>query len=355
MSTIKLPGMVDAHVHLRDPGATHKEDFTTGTQAAIAGGVTMVLDMPNNPDPIVSLAKLKEKAKIAAKKSMCDYSFIFGASQIVHTKEFKKSIPHVKALKLFLNLTTGTLLLEKLEILKEIFEKWESDKPIMVHAEDSTLLKAIALSHLYKRHLHVCHVNQKEEVEIIRKAKERGYKITAETGPHYLYLAYADLPQKLKKFANMKPPLYDKEDIEALWKGIKDGTIDMIATDHAPHTKEEKLGEVPFFGVPGLETALALLLQGVRDRRISMERLIDLYNIQPRKIFGLPKQPQTYLEVDLEKKWKVRNENLRTKCGWSLFDGWNMQGMVEKVVIRGKTVYENGQFLVKPGFGKAVN
>lgn len=353
MSLTQLPGMIDVHAHLRDPGATAKEDFYSGTCAALAGGVTLVLDMPNNPVSTVSLSALKEKEKIAQKKAVCDYGFIFGASQIDNTSEFKKIISRVCALKIYMDQTTGTLLVEKLAVLETIFKKWESAKPIMIHAEDATLAKAISLGYLYKRRLHCCHISLGEEVELIKRAKEKGMKITCEVTPHHLFLTEKD-GKKLGPFGVMKPSLRTQQDVDALWKGIKEGVIDIVATDHAPHTKEEKESSKPPFGVPGLETALPLLLTAVQQRRITLEKVIELYCENPRKIFNLPKQKKTFIEVDLKQKWEIKNENLQTKCSWSPFNRWVVYGKVEKVILRGKTVFEKGKIIINKGFGKNI-
>lgn len=353
MAFTKLPGMIDVHTHLRDPGATQKEDFYTGTAAALAGGVTLVLDMPNNPIPTISNYALQKKEKIAKRKAVCDYGLIFGASQTDNTNEFKKIIPRVAALKLYLDQTTGTLLVEKLAVLETIFKKWNSDKPIMIHAEDATLTKALSLTYLYKRRIHFCHVSLKEEVELIKRAKEQGIKVTCEATPHHLFLTEND-SKKLGPYGIMKPPLRTQQDVDSLWQGIKQGVIDVIATDHAPHTKKEKESPKPPFGVPGLETALPLLLTAVQKKWFTLDKVIQLYHENPRKIFNLPRQKNTHIEVDLQSRFEIKNSNLKTKCGWSPFDGWRVNGLINTVVLRGKTVYKRGKVLVKKGFGENV-
>lgn len=353
MAFTKLPGMIDVHTHLRDPGATQKEDFYTGTCAALTGGVTLVLDMPNNPIPTISSSALQKKEKIASQKAVCDFGLIFGASQTDNTNEFKKIIPKVCALKVYMDQTTGTLLIEKLALLEKIFQKWESDKPIMVHAEDATLVKALSLAYIYKRRIHFCHVSLKEEVELIKKAKELGMRVSCEVTPHHLFLTENNA-KKLGPYGIMKPPLRTQQDVDSLWQGIRQGVIDIIATDHAPHTKKEKESPKPPFGVPGLETALPLLLTAVHKKWITLEKVIELYCENPRKIFNLPKQKDTYIEVDLHKKWEIKNENLKTKCGWSPFNGEIVYGKVEKVVLRGANVYKNKKILIKPGFGLKI-
>lgn len=348
---VKLPGLIDIHVHLRDPGATYKEDFYTGTCAAIAGGVVAIIDMPNNPISTTSLLALKKKEQLASKKCVCDYGFYFGADQN-NWLESKKVFNKVFGLKIYLDHTTGSLLIENLQVLENHFKYWPKGKPILVHAEDSTLAKAIGLASTYNQWLHVCHVSQASELELIRQAKLNKLKITCETTPHYLFLNKED-EQKLGNFAKMRPQLRTKKDQQALWQAINNGLIDCLVTDHAPHTiKEKKSANFPY-GIPGLETMLPLMLTAVNKKKLTLKKLIQLTHINPAKFFGI-KINNSWIEVDLDKKWIIDNNNLKTKCGWSSFAGWQMTGKVVKTFIRGKKVFENGQILVNKGFGKAI-
>lgn len=347
---IKLPGLIDVHIHLREPGATQKEDFETGTKAAIAGGYTLLLDMPNNPTPTTNPERLEEKKRLAQGRIYADVGFHFGATR-ESIQYFGEVSDKVFGLKLYMNHTTGELLIEDEKLLEQIFSAWTKDKPILVHAEAQTLQKAITLAQKYGNKLHVCHVSLKKEVEMIKQAREEGLRISAEASCHHLFLTEDDVG-RLGAFGMMKPPLRSKEDQEALWQGISDGTIDMIASDHAPHTKEEKLSEKPPFGVPGLETTLPLLLTAVNEGRLTLERLIELTSINPRKTFAVPEQEETFVEVDLEESYEIRDDNLQTKAGWSPFAGRKVTGKVKKVILRGQEVF-NGQTILGP-FGKLV-
>ena len=342
---VKLPGLIDVHVHLREPGATQKEDFQTGTKAAIAGGFTQVLDMPNNPTPTVTPQALEEKIKLATGRIYADVGFHFGSSQ-ESIQYFPEISDKVFGLKLYMNHTTGELLVEDDQVLEQIFSSWTKEKPILVHAEAQTLQKAISLAKKYNSRLHVCHVSLKSEVDLIRAAKEDGLNISCEVTCHHLFLTNEDV-KRLGSFGIMKPPLASLEDQQALWEGISDGTVDMIGSDHAPHTKEEKLAEKPAFGVPGLETTLPLLLTAVNEGRLTVEKLIEITSANPRRIFGIPEQENTYVEVDLEESYVIGNENLQTKCGWTPFAGMTVKGKVKKVVLRGKVVYD-GQDIFGP-------
>lgn len=351
---IRLPGLIDTHVHLREPGAIQKEDFETGTKAAIAGGFTQVLDMPNNPVATVTPEALQQKIDLAEGKIYCDVGFHFGAGK-ESIKYFNEVKDKVFGLKVYMNPTTGDLLMENDAVLEKVFSNWPKEKPLIVHAEGDTLTKAISLAKKFGSKLHVTHVSLENEVNQIRKTKKEGMKITCEVTPHHLFLSSDDLT-RLGSYGMMKPPLESKEDQEALWQAIADGTIDTIGSDHAPHTREEKQGEKPMYGVPGLETTLPLMLTAVADKKLTMDRLIELCSTNPRKIFGLPKQNNTYVEVDLDESYEITDKNLQTKCGWTPFVGMQVKGKVKKVVLRGQLVYNGQNILVLMGkFSKALD
>ena len=341
---IKLPGLIDTHVHLREPGNTHKEDFETGTKAAIAGGYTLVIDMPNNPNPITNPEALEEKIKLAEGRIYSDLGFHFGGAESA-VPFFEEVKGKVFGLKVYMNHTTGPLLIEDPKELDLIFSSWPKDKVLMVHAEQETLTKAITLAKKHKNKLHVCHVARKTELELIMKAKEEGMNITCEVGMHHLYLTEDDV-KRLGHYGMMRPPLASKEDVDFLRQNID--YIDIIASDHAPHTKAEKDGETVVNGVPGLETSLPLLLQAVNDCKITIEKVIELTNKNPRKIFGIPEQPDTYVEVDMDEEWTIKNEGLYTKCAWTPFNGMKIKGKIKKTVLRGQAVFENGIIIGGP-------
>ena len=234
---ITLPGLIDTHVHLREPGATQKEDFESGSKAAIAGGYTTILDMPNNPEPTVTPKTLRKKVNPAKGRIYCDIGFHFGGT-LGSIQYFQGIKDKVFGLKVYMNHTTGTLLQEDPDILQKIFAFWPKNKVLMVHAEGQTLQTAIDLARKNNTKLHVCHVSLASEIRLIRRAKLENLSITCEVTAHHLFLSQKD-QKRLGPFGMMRPPLANPD---VLWKAIKDQTIDMIASDHAPHTKEEKLG-----------------------------------------------------------------------------------------------------------------
>lgn len=312
MPITKLPGLIDIHVHLREPGATQKEDFNTGTAAAVRGGFGFVIDMPNNPGtPTISIERLEEKIKLADAKAHCGVGFHYGTTGNNLSSFAKASAhEHVYGLKIYMNHTTGELLVEQPE---EIFRAWESDKPILVHAEGKQLELALELTQKYNRRLHHCHTSLGSEVDLIAQAKQSGMRVSAGVTPHHLFLKPGA--------ATMKPPLSNDQD--ALWQGIKNGTIDLIETDHAPHTPEEKKNGA--FGVPGLETALGLMGLAVHESRITHHDLIKLMHINPKRIFNITADTGT-IEVDFDKSYTVDASKFASKAKFSPFDGWTLYG-----------------------------
>jgi dihydroorotase-like cyclic amidohydrolase len=352
MPSVKLPGLIDPHVHLRDPGATHKEDFTSGTRAALAGGFTALLDMPNNPgDPTISPEALARKAESAEGRLACDVGFFYGATP-GNAATFEQVPPGVFGLKLYLDHTTGDLKIEDLETIRQIMRAWPAHKPLCVHAEDRTLAMVLGLLPSVGRGVHFCHVSEKVEIELIRDARERGLPVTCEVAPHHLYLTEDDLP-RLGGFGVMKPPLKRGRDVDALWANLD--VIDMIATDHAPHAIEEKEGPHPAFGVPGLETSLPLMLTAVHAGKLTLDRLEEMMHAAPARLFRVPPQPGTYVEIDPARRRRISSDSLQAKCGWTPFEGMEVVGGVRDVVLRGRKVVQGGELLAEPGWGARVN
>jgi carbamoyl-phosphate synthase/aspartate carbamoyltransferase/dihydroorotase len=349
---IKLPGMVDMHVHLREPGGVHKEDWTTGTSAAVAGGVVAIVDMPNTNPPTTTLERLEEKEKIAKEKSLCDFGFYFG-SDGSNLSEFNKVYDHVCGLKLYLNETTGSLLIEDEKKIADIFKAWPRGKPILVHAEGDVLDYALALAEKNYHKLHCCHVASKADIERLAAAKTKGSPVTCEVSPHHLFLTQEDIG-RLGPFGMMKPALGTEQDQAALWEHIQEGTVDCIATDHAPHTKEEKKSATPPWGVPGLETALPLLVTAMIGGRLTREQLTNLTSVNPWRILGSRPPVQTSVEIEIGIAYQLDESQLKTKCGWSPFAGMMLKARVVRTVIHGVEVYKDGKIMSKGVIGKNI-
>lgn len=344
MALKRYPGFIDVHVHLREPGGEHKEDLRTGTRAAAKGGFTFVLDMPNTPVQTTGLKELAQKIKLADEKAVTGIGFHYGTNG-KNTATFAKAAenPRVFGLKVYCNHTTGEMLLQDLGLLEDVFRSWNSDKPILVHAEGVELAAAIALARLYDQRLHVCHITQAIEVELVSRAKSKGQAITAGVCPHHLFLTDKDF-EKMGSYAFMKPPLGTKKDQDALWEGLNDGTLDLVETDHAPHTKEEKDSDKPPFGVPGLETAVGLLGKAIKEKRLPEEKLEQVLYHRPKQIFNIPNQSETYVELDFDQPYRIGEGGYETKCGWSPFDGWETYGQPQTVVIGGRQIVVDGVF-----------
>lgn len=344
---IRLPGLIDIHTHLRTPGQTQKEDFYTGTLAAVSGGFTTIIDMPNNLIPVTSKKLLDEKVRIASKNIICDVGFHFG-SLGKNLNEFKKVSKKVMGLKLYLNQTTGNFIVGEKELF-DIYKNWESDQPILLHAEEDVLDMVFKIVKATNKKTHICHVSSESELSKIMKAKEKGLPVTCGVAPHHLYLTQKD-EKRLGPFGKMKPFLKTRKDIKFLWQHLKD--IDIIESDHAPHTKKEKLKDAPY-GVPGLDTTLSLLLTSFSKGEISIPEIKRLCHTNPSKIFNIKTTDKTFIEVEM-KKFVLSSKNLKTKCKWSPFEGMELFGKVNNVMIRGRKIIEDGKIIAKKGSGKVI-
>ncbi len=350
MNSITLPGLIDVHTHLRIPGGEHKEDFATGTAAALAGGITMLLGMPNTSPPLTTPAALNAAREQAKADSRCDVGLFAGASseQIEQLPALAKK---AVALKIYLNDTFGPLRVDDVPTLRACFQKWPHEKLIAMHAEKQSVAVGIGLAATYNRAVHFCHISRREEIEFIADAKMRGLPITCEVTPHHLFMDETDAAS-LGPLGDMRPILGTPDDVAALWQHIND-TVDCIATDHAPHTLEEKNSANPPPGVAGLETSLLLMITAVTQNHLSLNRLIALMHTNPKRIFNLPAQPDTHVELEMTPT-VISNQDLYTKCGWTPFDGREVAARVQRVVLRGETVYKNGRVLAAPGSGQIL-
>lgn len=349
MALVELPGLIDLHVHLRDPGQTEKEDFLTGTSAAIAGGFTTIIDMPNNAVPITSLSRLRGKIYNAKRRIVCDVGFYFGTLGD-NFSEFDKVKNLVWGLKVYLNQTTGGYVVDK-KVLERIFLTWPKNSPILFHAEDRTVVEVLSVLQKKPRRVHFCHVSNREELEPIIRAKGQGLPVSCGVTPHHLFFVDADA-KKLGAYGIMRPPLRSKKDQNFLWKNLR--LIDVIESDHAPHTRHEKESASPPNGVPGLETTLPLLLTAVSQRRLTIDDIQRLCIISPAKILGFRLDKSARIEIDRQAAYTIGKEAFFTKCDWSPFTGWKVKGKVRRVFWHAKKVFEDGRILVQPGFGEIL-
>jgi len=353
---LNLPGLIDPHVHLREPGATHKEDWDTGTSAALAGGVTMVLAMPNTFPSIFDTATLDLALDSARQKARCDYAQFLGAGPDNTGWDRHTGLPlRAAGLKMYLDSTFGQLRLDDMTLWQQHFIHWPKHLPIVAHSESRSMAAVILMAAIYDRPVHIAHISLKEEILLIKAAKERGIKVTCEVTPHHLFLTRDDIPalsQGHPGRAEVRPRLATKDDVNALWANL--GVIDCFASDHAPHILSEKDGDHPPPGFPGLETMLPLLLAAVDAGRLTMDNIIQKSVVNPRKIFSLPEQPETWVEVDENAAYEIRAADMHSRCGWTPFESWQVKGRLKRVVLRGRTAYKDGRILVEPGYGRNI-
>jgi len=375
-----LPGAIDSHVHFREPGWAYKEDWRTGSEAAAAGGVTTVIDMPNVKPPTTTVKLLEEKRALARAKSLVDFGLHFGATP-ANAAEMSAAT-RIASLKVFMGSSTGDMLLEKDAGILAAF-KIAADKglPATVHAEDEAIVRAeterlkaalrtdalahcearparaavraveraVALAETAGNRVHILHVSSEGELGRIAEARKRGVKVTFEATPHHLFLDESALA-RLGNYGKMNPPLRSKQDRQALLRALASGTVDTVGSDHAPHTREEKEADVwsAPSGVPGVQTLLPLLLNEHARGNLPLARIVELAVTNPARIFGLPNKGRIaegfdadFAVVDVKKAWTIRDEGMRSKCGWTPFDGLAITGSIEKAVVKGKLVFES--------------
>ncbi|MEX2160878.1 MAG: amidohydrolase family protein [Anaerolineales bacterium] len=347
----RLPGLTDVHVHLREPGGTHKEDWDSGTAAALAGGFTTVLAMPNTNPAITDEDTLGISVQAAKGKARCDYAQYIGAGP-ANAGSATRFASKVAGLKMYLDQTYGDLKLDDMTSWIPHFANWPSAWPLCAHAEGKTMAAAILLAEMHKRPIHICHVSRREEILLIRAAKEKSISVTCEVCPHHLLLTEDDIPSLGAGRCEVRPRLATKTDRDALWANLD--VIDCFATDHAPHTLAEKDSSNPPPGFPGLETILPLLLTAVKQGRLTMDDMVVRLHTNPARIFKIPEQPETFIEVDLDDDYEIHAANLHSRCGWTPFEGWKATGRVHRVMLRGQLAFENGHVLAAPGSGKNI-
>lgn len=351
---IRLPGLIDPHVHVREPGQTHKEDWDSATQAALAGGVTTLLAMPNTKPPIFDASTLDLALDAAKRKARCDYAQFVGAGP--DNADILPSLgPRAAGMKMYLDSTFGELRLDDMTLWQPHFDRFPKEFPIVLHSESRTMAAGILFAAIYDRPVHIAHISLREEVLLIKAAKEHGIQVTCEVCPHHLFLTRDDIPAISHGHpgrGEVRPRLASREDVEALWQNMD--VIDCFATDHAPHTIQEKDSDNPPPGFPGVETLLPLLMTAVHEGRLTVDNIIEKSVHNPRRIFNIPEQPETWVEVDEHAAYEIHASDQFTRCHWTPFEGWKVTGRVRKVVLRGQTAFEDGKILVEKGYGRNI-
>jgi dihydroorotase len=341
-----MPGLIDCHVHFREPGALEKEDFFTGSCAAAAGGVTSVLEMPNTNPATFTRELLQQKRHIASHKSVVNYGFYIGAGND-NLLELENA-ENIAGIKVYMNMTTGKLMIENDAVLQNIFSL--KNKLFAVHAEAETFAKALSLFQKNNSSkLYLCHTSLRAEIERIREEKRKGANVYAEACPHHLLFTKDDL-ERLGGYGIMKPELATYTDRNALWAAINDGTIDVLATDHAPHTPAEKNCGNPAFGVAGVELLLPLLLTCYHEGRLSLRRIVELCCENPTKIFGISNKgfikkgfDADLVVIDLNAEKIVDDKLLFSKAKGSPYNKMKLKGLPMITIINGNIVFSDGK------------
>ena len=373
-----LPGVIDSQVHFREPGLTHKEDLEAGTRGAVLGGVTGVFEMPNTNPLTLWQADLHAKLDVAAQRAWCNYAFYIGGSgsnaeQLANLE----NLPGCAGVKVFMGSSFGDLLADDETVLRRILK--HGRRRMAVHAEDEARLRArkalveasgdvrqhplwrdetsalmateriVRLAAEVDRRLHVLHVSTAEEMAFLARHKRR---VTVEVTPHHLSLMAPECYERLGSLAQMNPPVRDKRHQDALWQAIRDGVVDVVGSDHAPHTLEEKAKAYPQSpsGMTGVQTLLPLLLDHCNAGRLSLERVVDLTSAGPARIFGLEGKGRIALGfdadltlVDLQAQRTIHNSWIASRSGWTPYDGMQVKGWPIHTLVNGRLVVRDEQ------------
>ncbi|MBI1365872.1 MAG: dihydroorotase [Alphaproteobacteria bacterium] len=374
-----LPGVIDTQVHFREPGPTHKEDLESGGRAAVLGGVTAVFEMPNTNPLTTTAAAIEDKLARAKDRMQCDHAFYVGA-----THENARDLPELERLpgvcgvKIFMGASTGDLLVPDDDGVRDVLR--HGRRRVAVHSEDEFMLREgksraragdwtshpearsveaavsstrrlLKLAYETGRRIHVLHVSTADEIPLLAAAKDIA---TAEATPQHLTLAAPDCYERLKGYAQMNPPIRDARHREGLWAGLAAGVIDVIGSDHAPHSREEKEKAYPASpsGMPGVQTLLPVMLDHVAAGRLTLARLVDLVCHGPNRIFGIARKGRLavgydadFTIVDLKARREIRNEDQATKSGWTPFHGVTVTGWPKGTIIRGRMVMWEDEIL----------
>jgi len=344
---ILMPGLIDPHVHFREPGFEYKEDLESGSRAALKAGVTTFFDMPNTNPPTFTVELLNAKKALAASKCHAHYGFFFGSGPDNQTEI--EEVTGVPGTKLYLNTTTGNLKMDQESRWREIFNV---GKKVALHAEGETFHRAVTiwLEEGTPCELHLCHASLRSEVELVRAIKaDRNItqQISMEACPHHLFMTHVER-EKYGAYCCMKPELATQDDVDALWEGVEDGTIDCFATDHAPHTVEEKESDKIYYGIPGVETFFPLLFNAFQERGLDLQKFSAMTSHNTYQVFNVSDKKGLITEgydadlvlINPETEWTIKSEDLEAKCKWTPFNDWQVMGKVEQVWLSAKTGQE---------------
>ena len=379
---IALPGVIDTQVHFREPGLEHKEDLESGTRGAVLGGVTGIFEMPNTKPSTLTAADIADKLKRAQGRAWCEHAFFVGAAD-ENAEELGtlERLPGVSGVKIFMGSSTGSLLVEDDALLAEVLRNGR--RRVAIHAEDEPRLRErmglakeggpvqhpvwrdaetarkaterlLRIARQAGRRVHVLHVTTADEVPLLAAARDIA---TMEVTPQHLTLAAPECYEELGTYAQMNPPIREAHHRDALWQALRQGLVDVIGSDHAPHTKEEKAKPYPASpsGMPGVQTLLPLLLDHLNAGRLTLERLVDLTSAGAQRIYGIAGKGRLALGydadvtlVDLKAERTIEQSWLASKCGWSPFAGKRVKGWPVATIIRGRVVMRDAELFGPP-------
>ncbi|MFT5171283.1 MAG: dihydroorotase [Candidatus Marinamargulisbacteria bacterium] len=372
-----FPGVIDPHVHFRDPGAEWKEDLESGSRAAAAGGVTTFFDMPNTKPATTTIDRMVEKKALASQKSIVNYNFFIGATDA--NLDDLVAVENVPGIKIYVGSSTGSLLVDQMRDLERIFA--ETKHLIAVHSEDEVTIKRnlerysgssdvldhlnirspdaaiictrklVKLAEAHKHPLHICHLTTAEEALFLSGHPSRKW-VTTEVSPQHLLLSAPGVYEAIGTYAQINPPIREKRHADALWTALKNNEIQLVATDHAPHTREEKDQAFPKApsGMPGIETSFPLMLTLASHGDCSYEEVVKWMSEQPASVFGVKGKGHISVGmdadlvlVDLKGTAVIENDKLFTKCKWSAFSGQTTVGRPIATFVHGQLVFREGE------------
>ena len=378
---VVLPGIIDTQTHFREPGSTDVEDLESGSRAAVLGGVTSLFEMPNTNPPTSNLVEFDKKLQLAKNRMHSNYAFYFGATP-ENTEQLSKlkDVEGCCGVKLFAGSSTGKLLVDKEADIEKVISS--SDRVVSIHSEDEEILnlrkkfikegdvhshpewrntecaisstrRVVKIAERYNKKIHVLHVTTREEVDFLAMHKKN---VTFEITPQHLTLYAPDCYDKLGTYAQMNPPLRTKEHYDRLWVAIKNNIVDVLGSDHAPHSKENKNKNYPNTpsGMPGVQTIFPVMLDHVNNGKLTLQQLIKLMCENPCKIFGI--KNKGYLKegydadltiADMDKEVTIKDEMIASKCGWTPFNNHKVKGFPVGTIINGNLVMSDGKVIVE--------
>lgn len=372
-----FPGIIDTQVHFREPGDSNKETLESGSKAAVLGGVTSVFEMPNTNPPTDSPERFQDKLDRAKNRMYCNYAFYYGATENNSSSlDVTKDLEGCCGVKMFIGSSTGNLLVKDDKYIELVIKN--SPRIVSVHSEDENILnknkdkiikgdvqshyvwrsiecamastkKVASFAKKHQKRVHVLHVSTKDEIDFLRDYKDI---VSVETTPNHLSLFAPDCYAEKGTLVQMNPPVREKEHMIGIWKGVLDGTVDVIGSDHAPHTKEQKLQEYPASpsGMPGVQTIFLLMLKHFKEGKIKLSKVISLLSENPCKLFGI--QKRGYIKegfyadlaiIDMNKEFTITNDWIVSNCKWTPFDGWKVKVTLFGTIVNGNVSVWQGK------------